>query len=203
MLSSILPRFAAFQSITSLSLHSLSIHHFDDVDIRSIFGHLFQTVRRLDLEEPHATARGLLRFLCNFCALEDLSISDPEWDRETKVPQAAEAGSTPPLHGTLHFLRLHADSADFVSLLAGLPIAFRCVSLVNCQLPSTPVNLLLKGLAQSLAALTVSSWFNGVSDPPRSPFPTNRQAQPIVSRTSILLPVLESRKSDFLWELFQ
>lgn len=163
MLSSILPQFAAFKNITSLSLHSLTVHDFDDVNTRSIFGHLLPTVRKLDLEGPRATARGLFHFLCNFCALDDLSISDPEWDHEIEVPSAAEIGRLPPLRGTLHLMRLHADSVDFVGLLGGLPAAFRRVSLVNCQLPPGPINLLLKRLSSSLVSFSVSSWFIGVS----------------------------------------
>ena len=163
MLSPILPQFAAFKNITSLSLHSLSVHDFDDAETLSIFGHFFQTVRKLDLDEPRATTRSLLRFLCNFCALDDVSISDPKWDYETEVPPPAGAVTPPPLHGTLHFLRLHADSADFVRLLARLPLAFRRVSLVNCQLSSTSIDLLLKRLSSSLKSFSMSSWFVGAS----------------------------------------
>ena len=163
MLSPILPQFAAFKNITSLSLHSLSVHDFDDTETQSIFGHFFLTVRKLDLDEPRATTRGLLRLLSNFRTLDDLSISDPKWDHETEVPTPAEAVTPPPLHGTLHFLRLHADSADFVSLLVRLPLAFRRVSLVNCQLPSMSIDLLLKRLSSSLKSFSVSSWFVGTS----------------------------------------
>lgn len=162
ILFSILPRFAAFRSVTSLSLHSLSLHEFGDVDTQHVFGHFSPTVRELDLSEPRATPRGLIRFLHSFWTLDDLSISDPEWDHETEAPPIAEAGTLPPLHGTLHFLRLHADSADFVSLLAGLPVAFQHVSLVNCQLPSTPINRLLMRLSTSLKSFSVSAWFYGV-----------------------------------------
>lgn len=168
MLSPILPQFAAFKNITSLSFHSLSVHDFDDFDTRSIFGHFFLTVRKLDLNEPRATTKGLLRFLCNFRTLDDLSISDPKWDRETEVSPPAEAVTPPPLRGALHFLRLHADSTSFINLLARIPLAFRRVSLVNCQLPSKPIDLLLKRVSQSLKSFSVSSWFIGASRLARS-----------------------------------
>ena len=138
------------------------VHDFDDVNAWSVFEHFFPTVRKLDLDQPRATPRGLLRFLCNFCTLEDLDISDPEWNHEIGGSWAVEVGALPSLHGTLHLMRLHADSADFVSLLAGLPVAFRRLSLANCRLPSTPINLLLTRLSQSLESFSVSSWFNGM-----------------------------------------
>lgn len=162
MLEPILPQFARFKSVTILSLHSFSVHHFSDFETRSILGHFFPTVRKLNLEDPRATARGLLRFICNFKALDDLRISGPEWDHESKVLPASELGTPPPLHGTLHLQSLHVDSVDFFTLLTGLPIAFRCVSLANCQLPSILTNSLLRRLTPSLKTLSVSSWTNGM-----------------------------------------
>lgn len=149
MLEPILPRFTTFQSITSLSFYSLSVRHFEGADIQSIFGHFFQTVQKLVLEEPRATARGLFHFLRNFHALDDLSISNPEWDHETEVSPAAGARALSSLHGTLSLRRLGADSADFVGLLAGLPASFRRIWLVDCQLPSMQINLLLNRLTPS------------------------------------------------------
>ena len=202
-LSPILPRFTAFKSITTLSLHSFSAHHFNNLDTETIFGHFFPTVRKLDLDEPRTTAKALLRFLCNFRALDDLTISDPEWDYETGPPLAAEATTLPPLRGTLHFMRLHADSADFVSLLVGLPVAFQHVSLVSCQLPSASINLLLEQLSSNLKSLSLSSWFISELVRHSSPFPVNPQIQATVFPQSIFPPVRESRKSDFSQEWFR
>ena len=202
ILSSIFPRFSAFKNITSLSLHLFSVHHFDDLDIQSCFQHFFPTVQKLNLEGPRTTAIGLLLFLCNFRALDDFSISDPEWDHETNAPPAPEARMLPPLRGTLHFLRVHADSANFVSLLAGLSVAFQRVSLVNCQLPSTSINLLLKRLSSSLKSFSSSSWFVSESSQHVSPFSTERQTQAAAFRIPIFHPVLESKKYSFLREWF-
>jgi len=196
-LSPILPRFAAFKNVTTLSLHSFSAHHFDDLDTEAVFGHFFLTVRKLDLDEPRTTAKCLLRFLCNFCALDDLSISGPEWDHETDPQPDTEVGTLPPLGGTLHFLRLHADSADFISLLAELPVAFQHVSLVNCQLPSAPINQLLMQLSSNLESLSLSSWFISELSWHILPSPTNCQTQATVFLESICLPVLESGKFNF------
>ena len=202
ILSSIIPRFSAFKNITSLSLHSFSVHHFDDLDIQSCFQHVFATVQKLNLEGPRTTAIDLLLFMCNFRALDDFSISDPEWDHETSGPPAPEVRVLPPLRGTLHLLRVHADSADFVSLLAGLSVAFQRVSLVNCQLPSTTINLLLKRLSSSLKSFSSSSWFISELSQHVSPSSIERQIQAAAFQIQIFRPVLESKKSSFLQEWF-
>lgn len=160
MLYPILSRFSAFKAITRLSLHSLSVRAFNEVDTRAIFGHFFPTVKELNLEEPRATAKSLLGFLSRFQVLDNLSISSPEWEPEdTSV--ALEVETVPPLRGMLHFLWFHADSATFINLLAKVPISFQSVLFVNCRLPSTPINRLLRRLSPSLKSFSASAWFNG------------------------------------------
>ena len=199
MLEPILPRFTTFQSVTSLSFYSLSVRHFEGADIQSIFGHFFQTVRKLVLEDTCATARGLFHFLCNFHALDDLSISNPEWDHEIEVPQAAEASAFPSLHGTLSLRRLGANSADFVGLLAGLSTSFRRIWLVDCQLPSMQINLLLKRLAPSQAHPCI----DGVPNYFIPPFLSNRRAQLTVPQLLIFHPAPELRESNSSREVSQ
>jgi hypothetical protein len=160
-LSTILPQFTAFKNITSLSFHSFSIQRFDDLTTQSTFGHFFPTLRKLDLEKPQTTVNGLLRFLRNFIVLDDFGISDPEWAREAGSPDTSDMGTSPPLCGRLRLLGLRNDSTDFVTLLAGFPIAFQHVSLVNCQLPFTSINLLLRRLSPKLKSFSASSCFTG------------------------------------------
>ena len=168
LLYPILPRLAAFNKITSLSLHSFSIHPFDATDIRTIFRHLFQTVRDLNLEEPHANAASLLGFLSHFKVLDDLSISDPEWDHECGAPSVLGEQTWPPLRGTLHFLRIHEDSAEFINLLADITTALQEISLVNCQLPSALINRLLNRTSSSLKIFSMSAWsYSGLRLPRR------------------------------------
>lgn len=161
LLYPILPRFAAFNKITSLSLHSFSTHPFDAIDTRAIFGHLFQTVQDLNLEEPRATATSFLGFLSHFRVLDDLSVSDPEWDHDSSESSILGAQTWPPLRGTLHFLRIHADSAEFIKLLANIPTAFQEISLTNCRLPSALINQLLDRISSNLKIFSMSTWLRG------------------------------------------
>ena len=162
MLYPILSRLTAFESVTCLSLHSFSLRPFNEEDILAIFGRFFPTVRELNLEEPRATVGDLFRFLCRFRVLDNLSISDPEWEPGNTSP-ATGVGAVPPLRGTLYFLRLHADSENFVNLLASMPIAFKDILFANCRLPSKPVNRLLRRLSSSLKSFCASAWFDGGS----------------------------------------
>ena len=162
MLHPILPRFTAFRAVTCLSIHLFSVRLFSGVDTQAIFGHFFPTVKELNLEEPRATAKGLHQFICRFLVLDHLSISDPEWEPGNTI-LAPEVETVPPLRGTLHFLRLHPDSAKFVDLLARMPVAFRDILFVNCQLPSTPVNRLLRRLSPTLKSFSASAWLSGGS----------------------------------------
>lgn len=161
MLYPILHRFAMFNNVTSLSLDSFSINHFNEVDITGIFRHFFPTVRKLNLDDPRSSANGLIQFLLHFQVLDDFSISDPEWDDEKNAPALPTSAELPPFRGELHLLRLHADSADFIGLLACIPIAFQRVSIVNCKLPSIPINRLLNQLSSNLRAFSISAWFGG------------------------------------------
>jgi hypothetical protein len=160
LLHPILHRFAMFKNVTSLSLNSLSIHHFNEVDTTKIFGHFFPTVRKLSLEDPRSSARGLLWFILRFRVLDDLSICDPEWDDEESALLVSCSAEMPPFRGELEFLRLHDGSADFVNLLARVPIAFRRISIINCQVPSAQINRLLNRLSPSLASFSMSAWFD-------------------------------------------
>ena len=164
----ILHRFAMFDNVTSLSLDSFSVHYFDEVDIVEIFRHFFLTVRKLHLEDPRSTVNGLVWFLFHFQVLDDFSISDPKWD-ETDVPFVSGSVGSPPFRGELHLMGLDTDSADFISLLACIPVAFRRVSVVGCQLPAAPLNRLLNRLSPNLRAFSMSTWFdcgsNGSSNP--------------------------------------
>jgi len=103
---------------------------------------------------------GLVRFILHFRVLDDLSISNPEWDDEDGTPLDLTSTEPPPFRGELYFLGLHADSADFIDLLARFPIAFQQVLVVNCQLPPAPINRLLNQLSQSLRAFSMSAWFD-------------------------------------------
>jgi len=161
MLYPILPRFAMFRTVTRLSLHLFSVHLFNKADTQTIFGHFFPTVKELNLEEPYTTVKGLHQFICHFLVLDNLSISDPEWESED-TPLDLEVETAPPLRGMLYLLRLHPNSAKFVDLLARMPVAFRDVLFVNCQLPSMPVNRLLRRLSPSLKSFSASAWLNGV-----------------------------------------
>jgi len=156
----ILPQFAMFDSVTSLSFDSFSLHQFDEDDIVEIFGHFFPTVQKLDLGDLRSTVGRLVRFLLHFRVLDDFSISDPKWD-EDDAPLASASVDPPPFRGELYFMGLNADSADFVSLLACIPIAFQRVSVVGCQLPSAPLNRLLNQLSLSLREFSMSTWFDG------------------------------------------
>lgn len=162
LLYPILHQFAAFRNVSSLSLHSLSIELFDAADVKAIFGHFFPTVRSLDLEGPRAKATSLLEFLLHFQALDDLGISDPEWDHESATPLTGRQ-VWPPLRGTLHFRGVRADSVEFIDLLTGIPIAFRHVCLVCCQLPPALINQLLDRTSSCLKTFSISTWFRGGS----------------------------------------
>lgn len=161
MLHPILHRFAMFNNVASLSLNSLSIHYFNEVDIIDIFGHFFPTLRELNLEGPRSSVNGLIQFLLHFRVLDDFSICDPEWDDEGNAPFVPASAELPPFRGELHFMRLHADSVDFITHLARIPVAFRRVLMVNCQLPPASINQLLDRLSPSLRSFSMSAWFDG------------------------------------------
>ena len=185
MLYPILHQFAMFNNVTSLSLNSFSLHHFNEVDITEIFEHFFPTVRKLSLEDLCSSVDALIWFLLRFRVLDDLSICDPEWDDEDNALFVSASAELPPFRGELHFLRLHADSVDFIDLLARIPIAFQQVSVVNCQLPSASINRLLNQLSPSLRVFSMSGWF----DSALKTFsvlhcPLTTQIQVVASRTS-------------------
>lgn len=161
LLYPILHQFAMFDNVTSLTLNSFSIHHFDEFDITEIFGHFFPTVRKLDLEGPRSSVNDLVRFLLHFRVLDDFSICDPEWDDEGNTRFISASAELPPFSGELHLVGLHADSADFIGLLALNPVAFQRVLIVNCQLPPDPINQLLSRLSLSLRTFSMSGWFYG------------------------------------------
>jgi len=104
---------------------------------------------------------GLIRFLLHFRVLDNFSISDPEWDDEDGAPSVSASTEPPPFRGELYLLRLHADSANFIDLLASIPIAFQRVTIVNCRLPAAPINRLLDQLSLSLRTFSMSAWFDG------------------------------------------
>ena len=159
MLYPMLPALSAFRTVTRFSLHSLSVHFFNETDIQAIFGHFFPTVKELNLEEPCAAAGSLHKFICHFAVLDHLTISDPEWELGSESLDEVE--TIPPLRGTLHLRGLYADSEEFLDLLARTPAAFQDILFVGCQLPSEPTNRLLRHLSRSLKSFSASTWFNG------------------------------------------
>ena len=163
LLYPILHQFAMFTNVTSLSLNCFSIHYFNEDEITEVFEHFFPTVRTLNLEDPRSSVNGLIRFLLHFRVLDDFSVSDPEWDGEDVLPVIPTSAKLPPFRGELYLLRLHADSADFIGLLAHIPIAFRRVLVVSCQLPPAPINRLLNQLSPSLRQFSMSTWFDSES----------------------------------------
>jgi hypothetical protein len=126
MLYPMLPRLSAFRTVTRLSLHSFSVHFFNETDIRAIFSHLFPTVKELNLENPCAVAGSLHKFICHFVVLDHLTISDPEWEPGNEPLDDVEI--VPPLRGTLHLQGFYADSGEFLDLLARTPVAFRGIA---------------------------------------------------------------------------
>lgn len=154
------PHLSSFCAVTTLSLHSLPLYLFSGDDLMAIFGHFFHTIRRLDLDHPNSTPQGLISFLCRFSAIENLTISSPEWvssDDEPTFP----AEHTPPFTGKLSLSKFQEDSSTFVRLLSEFPINFWSIKVLDCEWDPLPFGYLLRRVSHSLKHFAVSAWSNG------------------------------------------
>lgn len=154
------PYLSLFRAVTTLSLHSLPIFHFDEDDVSAVFGQFFPTVKKLNLDDPTSSPRELIHFLCHFSAVENLSISSPEWvERGSSI---SPAGSIPPFTGKLYLSKFQQDSTPFVRLLSKLPMSFRHITVIDCDWDPLPFSHLLRRVSHSLKHLAVSAWIKGM-----------------------------------------
>lgn len=153
--------FSIFANVTSLTIDTLPIYLFSQIELRKVFGHFFQTVTELSLEGPQSDPHDLIAFLRHFSRLDSLTISDPEWVEVRQFifhPRKA----SPPCKGTLVLIRFDSNSSLFVQLLSRLSLRFRQLSIVGCSLGRSEFDPLLDCLGESLRSLAVSAWFKGV-----------------------------------------
>jgi len=154
------PYLSSFRAVTTLSLHFLPVYRFNEDDMNAIFGQFFSTVKKLDLDRPTSSPRGLIYFLCNFSAMESLSVSSPEWVEQSDL--IAPVGYIPPFTGKLYLSGFQQDSTPFIRLLSKLPISFRWITVMNCDWDPLPFSRLLRRVSHSLKHLAVSAWFKGM-----------------------------------------
>lgn len=196
------PNLSAFRAVTTLSLHSLPLSLFTPTDVRGVFGHFFHTVKKLNLDDPISTPRGLIGFLCCFFATESLTISSPEWVSLCDGP-TSPVERLPPFTGKLSLSKFQRDSTPFIRLFSKLPINFWSVTVVDCEWDPLPFSRLLHRVSHSLKRFSASAWFNGTFRCRRSvsshvsliPFIKSTDLHPPISPTAI-----NSRKCGFLPE---
>jgi len=152
--------FSIFTNVTSLTVDTLAIYLFTQVELRKVFDHFFRTVSELSLESPQSNPHDLVAFLRHFSVLDSLTISDPEWV-ETRQFLFHPRKAPPPYKGTLELIGLDSDSSEFIRLLSRLPLGFRQISIIGCSLEGSEFDLLFDRLGESLRSLVVSTWFQG------------------------------------------
>ena len=152
--------FSVFINVTSLTIDTLDIYLFSQVELRVVFGHFFRTVTELALESPRSDPHDLVAFLRHFSGLENLTISDPEWV-EVRQFLFHPRKASPLCKGRLDLIGLGRDSSPFVRLLSRLPLGFRQLSIIGCSLEGSEFDPLLDRLGESLRSLAVSTWFRG------------------------------------------
>lgn len=153
--------FSIFTNVTSLTIDTLPIYLFSQVELQNVFDHFFRTVTELSLESPWSNPHDLIAFLRHFSELDSLTISDPEWV-DTRQFLFHPRKASPPCKGTLDLIRFDSNSGLFIRLLSRLSLGFKQLSIIDCSLEGSELELLLDRLGENLKSLVISAWFKGM-----------------------------------------